>query len=169
MTTNAVDIGTIWNIGAIEVQKVEAMDIDKGSATKKIEITVDSGAGASCWPASLLKKVPMKPKMTKMKFRAANGTEIKYHGMKNIRFQTEGGGGECSMDFHVTDCTRPLASAMAITRMGNRVVMESGTGKSYIENVRTGQKIFLKESGGTYVFDTECSVGSVLPVFSRRE
>ena len=34
-------------------------------------------------------------------------------------------------------------------------------GKSYIENIETGRKIMLKESGGTFVFDAECFVGSV--------
>ena len=66
----------------------------------------------------------------------------------------------------MTDTTKPLASASAIAMMGNRVVMEGGMGKSYIENIETGRKIMLKESGGTFVFDAECFVG---PVFSGRE
>jgi hypothetical protein len=66
----------------------------------------------------------------------------------------------------VTDTTKPLASAAAITKMGNRVVLEEGPGKAYIENLETGRKIFLKECGGTFVFDAECFTG---PVFSGRE
>ena len=41
------------------------------------------------------------------------------------------------MKFHVTD-TKPLASAAAIANMGNRVELEDGPGKSYIENVARG-------------------------------
>jgi hypothetical protein len=53
--------------------------------------------------------------------------------------------------------------------MGNRVVLESGFGNSFIENVATGKRILLKEKGGTYVFDTDCAVNSISPVFSRQE
>jgi hypothetical protein len=172
VTANSVEIGTIWSIGAvstIDVQKVEAMEAEDDPKTKKIEITLDSGAGASCWPRGLLKKVPLKPKMKGMRFRAANGSELKYYGTKSIRFTADGGGGECDMNFHVTDTTKPLASAMAVTRMGNRVVLESGVGNSYIENIATGKRILLKERGGTYVFDTDCAVNAISPVFSRQE
>ena len=159
----SVEIGTVWNVGAVDVQvaKVERMDVDEKSKMKSVEITIDSGAGASCWPQNLLKKVPMQPKAKGVRFKAANGTELKYHGTKNIKFQTNGEGGVCDMKFHVTDTTKPLASAAAIAKMGNRVVLEDGPGKSYIENVATGQRIMLRESGGTFVFDAECFVGSV--------
>ena len=137
------------------------MDVDEKPKMKSIEITIDSGAGASCWPQNLLKKVPMQPKARGVRFKAANGTELKYHGTKNIKFQANGKGGVCDMKFHVTDTTKPLASAAAIAKMGNRVVLEDGPGKSYIENVATGNRITLRESGGTFVFDAECFVGSV--------
>jgi hypothetical protein len=161
----SVEIGTIWNIGGVEVNKVDKMDVDEPK-TKTVQITLDSGAGASCWPQNLLKKIPMQAKDKGVRFKAANGTELKYHGAKNIKFQVEGGGGMCELKFHVTDTTKPLASAAAITKMGNKVVLEGGMGKSYIENVATGRRIMLKESGGTYVFDVECMLG---PVFSGRE
>ena len=159
----AVDIGTIWNIGGVEINKVQKMEVENDPKTKAIEITVDSGAGASCWPAKLLKKIPMKEKDKGVRFKAANGTELKYYGTKNIKFQSEGG--ICDMKFHVTDTTKPLASAAAIAKMGNRVVLEDGLGKSYIENVATGKKIHLRESGGTYVLDADCLADAA--IFSR--
>lgn len=161
---NSVEIGTVWNIAAVDANKIERMDVDegmKGVRTKGIEITIDSGAGASCWPSGLLKKVPMRPKDKGVRFKAANGTELKYHGTKYIKFQPKDGGGECEMKFHVTDTTKPLASAAAIVKMGNKVVMECGAGKSYIENIATRKRIMLRESGGTFVFDAECLVDSV--------
>jgi hypothetical protein len=87
----SVEIGTIWNIGGVEVNKVQKMEVEEGPKMKAIEITVDSGAGASCWPAKLLKKIPMMAKDKGVRFKAANGTELKYYGTKNIRFQAEGG------------------------------------------------------------------------------
>ena len=114
----------------------------------------------------MLKKVRTLAKDKGVKFRAANGAEMKYHGTKNIKFKVDSNGGLGELKFHVTDTTKPLASAAAITKMGNKIVMEDGPGKAYIESVATGKRILLKESGGTYVFDVECFMG---PVFSRRE
>ena len=70
------------------------------------------------------------------------------------------------MKFHVTDTTKPLASAAAVTKMGNRVVLEDGPGKSYIENVATGKKIQFREFGGIYVLDADCFTDAA--VFSTR-
>ena len=145
--------------------KVEKMMVDEGVTAKRIEITVDSGAGASCWPEKLSKKIPMLAKDKGVRFKAANGSELKYHGTKNIKFRA-GSGGMCEMRFHVTDTTKPLASAAAIAKMGNRVVLEEGPGKAYIENISTGLRLPLRESGGTFVLDAECFVGSV---FSGQE
>ena len=73
------------NPGAVPVSigKVEAMDVDsgtKGNKGKSIKITLDSGAGASCWPEKFWKSIPMNPKTKGVKFSAANGTELKYGG-----------------------------------------------------------------------------------------
>ena len=157
----AVEIGTVWNIGGVEVNKIERMEIDEDPKVKKVEITIDSGAGASCWPEKLLKKIPMLAKDKGVKFKAANGTELKYYGTKNIKFQASGVEGICDMKFHVTDTTKPLASAAAIVKMGNKVILEDGHGKAYIENIATGRRLLLRESGGTYVLDADCFVNSV--------
>ena len=158
----AVEIGTIWNIGGVEINKVQKTEVENDPKTKAIEITVDSGAGASCWPAKSLKNILLKEKDKGVRFKAANGTELKYHGTKNIKFQSEG---ICDMKFDVTDTTNPLASAAAIPKVGNRVVLEDGVGKSYIENVATGKKIHLRESGGTFVLDADCLTDAA--IFSR--
>ena len=69
------------------------------------------------------------------------------------------------MKFHVNDTTNPLASAAVIAKMGNRVVLEVGPGKPYIENVATGKKIHLRQSGGTYVLDADYPTDAA--IFSR--
>ena len=158
-----VEIGTIWNIGGVEINKVQKMEVENDPKTKAIEITLDSGAGASCWPAKLLKKITMKEKDKGVRFKAANGAELKY-GTKNMKFQSEGG--ICDMKFHVTDTTKPLTSAAAIAKMVNRVVLEDGPGKSCIENVATGKNTHLRESGGTYVLDADCLTDGA--IFSRQ-
>ena len=87
----AVEIGTIWNIGGVEIHKVQKMEAENDPKTKAIEIKLDSGAGAGCWPAKLLKNISMKEKDKGVRFKAANGTELKYYGTMNIKFQSEGG------------------------------------------------------------------------------
>ncbi len=73
------------------------------------------------------------------RFTAANGSELKYYSNKNVKFVTEdkvgkGGnwttGGVCEMKFHVADATRPLASAMAVVNMGNRIVLSRATSRT---------------------------------------
>ncbi len=63
-------------------------------------------------------------------------------------------GGACEMKFHAADMTKPLASAMAVVKIGNRVVLDDEL--SYIENKATGEMVLLKKkSGRTYVFEVE--------------
>ena len=71
----------------------------------------------------------------------------------------------CEMNFHVTDTTKPLAAAMAIVKLGNRIAMEEGPGRSHVENLRASDRVLLRESGGTFVFDVDCAKASA---FSRR-
>lgn len=155
-----VEIGTVWNVGHVEA--VDVMAVEAGGKKSKFQITLDSGAGASCWPVEWMPEVPMKPKLPGVKFRAANGEELEYFGRKDIGFCPVDGkekGNKCSMEFHVTNATKPLASAMAVVKAGNRVVLSQEVGGSYIENVTSGKRIRLKESGGTFVFEVEAECG----------
>ena len=117
-----VDVGTIWNVGHVETVDVMAV-VGGETPTNKFQITLDSGAGASCWPAEWMPDVPMKPKHPGVKFRTANGDELEQFGRKDIGFclmDGNGKGGNCSMEFHVTNATKPLASAMAVVKAGNK-------------------------------------------------
>ena len=49
------------------------------------------------------------------------------------------------MKFHVTDTTKHLASAAAIVKMGNKVVLECGPRKAYIEHLAPGRRVFVGE------------------------
>ena len=50
-------------------------------------ITLDSGAGVHVWPKDKLKGVPTMPKSPGLRMCAANGSEIKNHGRKLIKFR----------------------------------------------------------------------------------
>ncbi len=68
----------------------------------------------------------MKPKLKSVRFRAANGEHLRYRGRKDIHLKPAGGGTACKVEFHVTDSTKPLASAMAVVKAGNRVILDQG-------------------------------------------
>ena len=162
-----VDVGTVWSIGHVDVLATSS----EKEKEDKFSITLDSGAGASCWPVSLMPEVEMKPKQPGIRFRAANGEELKYFGRKRIGFRPVGerlGKSECSMEFHVTNTTKPLASALAVVNAGNRVVLTKEPGGSFIENIATKKRIKLKEVGGTFVFDVESEKRSESSGFKRR-
>ncbi len=62
--------------------------------------------------------------------------------------------------------TKPLASAMAVVKAGNKVVLDPKG--SYIENKLTQERIKLIEVGGTFVFDFETDHCLRAAGFARR-
>ncbi len=40
----------------------------------------------SCWPEKFWKSIPTSPKTKGVRFSAANGSELKYYGNKNVQF-----------------------------------------------------------------------------------
>ena len=84
------------------------------------------------------------------------------------RRRERSGKNECNVEFHVTNTTKPLASALAVVNAGNRVVLTKEPGGSFIENIATKKKIKLKEVGGTFVFDVESERRSDYSGFKRR-
>ena len=55
----------------------------------------------------------------------------------------------------MTDATKALAAASAIIEAGNDIVLSKRKGGSYIENLKTKERVYLRKKGGTYVFDVE--------------
>ena len=183
--SETVEVGTVWAVGAVDVETMETVEtvetarrgavetveinkveIQNGRDKREmfgesIEVTLDSGAGASCWPMGWLPEIPTEPPEKGVRFKTANGGEMAYHGTKTVHFRPEGNGDMCSLKFHVTDASKPLVSAAAVARLGNKVVMEGGGG--YIFNPGTGSRIDLKLKGGVYVFNINAEPG-----FSRR-
>ncbi len=108
----------------------------------------------------------MKPKLKGVRFRAANGEDLRYRGSKDIQFRPGGGGATCSMEFRVTNSTKSLASAMAVVKSVNRVILDQRG--SYIENKLTKERIELLELGGAFVFDIEPGHGARNAGFARQ-
>ena len=64
-----------------------------------------------------------------------------------------------AMNFCVTDVHHPLASATKVVEAGNRVVLEEGN--SYIENIKTNERMALRKSMGVYKMDVVYEDGEV--------
>ena len=59
------------------------------------------------------------------------------------------GGTTRKMTAQVTDVSKPLLSVSKIVQAGNRVVFAKEG--SYVEDDETGERMYLKESGGMYM------------------
>ena len=95
--------------------------VQKSQKVKRVEVTVDSGAEESVWPAKLLQEIPtVKGEGGRKKFLVANGQEMGDYGQKKIKFGGETGSMK-TMSFEVTDVTKPLVAVRRIMEKGNEV------------------------------------------------
>ena len=91
-----------------------------------------------------------------MYFKVANGGKMPNYGEKKVNFHMTADHqpkGIHAMTFQVTDATKPLAAVSKIVKKGNRVVFDPEG--SYIQHIKSGQKIDLIEVGGTCQMDVE--------------
>ena len=136
-------------------------------------IIIDSGAAESVlprdWcPQAALVGGPMKGK----KYSAANGSDIKNEGQRVVSMVTKQGQWR-NMTFQVCNVTRPLASVSKIVEAGHSVVsnpVEDPRG-SYIQNLQSGEKMWLTAKDGVYVMETKVapSKWQTSPSFARQE
>ena len=57
------------------------------------------------------------------------------------------------MNFREADVTKALAAGSKVLEAGNRVVLDTDRGGSYIENKKTGKCVPLRIENGVFVFD----------------
>ena len=120
-------------------------------------IIIDSGAAESVlprdWcPQAALVDGPMKGK----KYSAANGSDIKNEGQRVVSMVTKEGQWR-NMTFQVCNVTRPLASVSKIVEAGHSVVFNpvDDPRGSYIQNLQSGEKMWLTAKAGVYVMETK--------------
>ena len=64
-----------------------------------------------------------------------------------------------SMTFNLAGVTKPLASAAQVVASGNRIVLDPQPDQCFVENVKTGERMRLREHRGVYVFDVQYDDG----------
>ena len=120
------------------------------------EITVDSGAEESVWPAGWFEEEPLRTSgVEPKKFVAANGQRMAHYGSKQVRFCKKGSDDSqvMSLNFEVMVVTRPLVAARRIVEHGNDVCFDERGGR--IVNRAKGTSIPLERKGGCYVLNVE--------------
>lgn len=132
-----------------------------------MEVTLDSGAGASCWPEECADGPEVQSRGAK--FWTANGAELKYHGTNNIKCAPLAGIKKHGLRDQVS-CGRndeAIGGGEGFARMGDHIFLEGVEGRSYIECIASGDKAMLRESGGAYMLGIACAK-DVDTGFSRR-
>ena len=109
------------------------------------------------WPKTRKEGGAIKKLDKKIKLMAANGQEMPVEGEKVVKFETDGR--KCGMRFLVCDTKKPLAAVSSIVDEGNVVVFGPGPWGSFIQNVQSGEKIFMSRKKGTYVIQVEFEGG----------
>ena len=117
-------------------------------------MVVDSGASETVLPKAWFNNVPLKEREgSKIGewYRAANGGKIYNLGERTLNMSTLDGQQHRQMTFQVCDTRKALGSVCKMVHNGNRVVFDING--SYVENVKDGSRIPLRERGGVYVMD----------------
>ena len=136
-TEGITDIGGVWFIGEVEVQYEKPKKKIKAEKVKK--------------------GIVNKNIVDKNMFEVLQEEEIEILevGEKLTR--------KSAMNFNEADVRKPLASAVAVARAGNRIVLDLDTG-SFIENKRTGEKMKVEMENNTFVFDVQIEDGDMVRI-----
>ena len=126
--------------------------------TMPYPLIIDSGAAETVLPEEWFTDHSIIEATEKEKeenwFIAADGGEVRVKGSKTLLMaMLDGSEAVRTMDFTVCGVNKALGSVSRICSRGNRVVFDTGAGNSYIESKKTGERINLRESNGTYVLD----------------
>ena len=133
---------------------------------RQAEITVDSAAEASVCPRDWGEEFGLVevPEKNKLRLINASSGSIPHHGSHEAVFKTrvtsrDSGAEEklMSMGFEVCEVKKALAAVWKIYEKGSLVQFGFLEGESFITNKKTGDKVFMKRKGGSYVLDVDFS------------
>ena len=60
-----------------------------------------------------------------------------------------------SWDFQVSEVKKPLVAVWRIVEKGNRVQFGPEAEDNFVENIGSGEKIWMRKVGGSYVMDVD--------------
>ena len=153
---------TMGRFGVLDICPVATQTVDSGTADVcgvRSEITVDSAAEESVCPHKWAEQFGTSPVVKGHELRLVNasGGKITHYGSRKVAFQADGAVRTLGMGFEVTDVKKPLMAVCRICEKGNVVQFGPNAQDNYIMNIASGEKLFLKRRGNSYVLPGEFS------------
>ena len=148
---SAFSLGHVDHISK-EDSEIDAVQTD--GPWEVIKCKLDSGACETVFKPDVARAFPLietEASKNGLNFSAANGTEIKNYGKRDIKGYT---GDWCPIEqsVQIAEVKRNLASAIKIVKAGNRIVLDDEG--SFIEDKKTGRQIKVKMGeAGEFEFD----------------
>lgn len=133
-----VELDGVWMIAEVSCEDV----VTKKRAASKIRArTTWTTVTQNMWEALEEKDEPMELMIAAVDISGKKLTRI------------------AAMTFNEADVKKPLASAVAVAKAGNKIIVDEKGG--YIENMVTGEKMELRIQDNTYVYDIQMEDGSI--------
>ena len=135
-------------LGTVEPEGINTLD---DLEWEELELAVDSGATETVIGEESLQSIKLLEGAAYkrgVKYEVANGIRIPNLGEKRFVGVTEEGLSR-EIVAQVCEVNKPLLSVSKIVAAGNRVVFDENG--SYIENIASGEKVWLKSQGGMYM------------------
>ena len=148
-----VHTGTEEPVCGLELWSTKDEEVVGGPGWVRVRAVIDSGAGASVGPRSLVGKDKLRESpgsRNGQHFTSASGETLKNEGEVVLNSFTEQGQTLCAT-FQIADITRPLLSVSKICEKGNFVYF--GQRGGVILHTVTGMKTYFTRENGIYVLD----------------
>ena len=129
----------------VPIPEVELHSLEH--TTKRLNLTLDSGAAEHVVGPSDLPHIQVRPSDVHATYVMANGSKASNRGEQSVIARTADGHA-INFRTQVTDVHRPLMSVSRICDGGHRVVFESGGG--YIESLESGERIHIRRDQNVY-------------------
>ena len=102
-----------------------------------------------------VRRVAVKASKRNLRLKAANGSDMRHDGEKNVTFRDKESEEMLGMTFQATQVRKPLAAVWRLTEKGNMVQFGPEEHQHFVLNLRTNKKIRLHRRGGSYVLKVE--------------
>ena len=122
-------------------------------------LVIDSGAGETVIPRQWFSAHPLEPSAGSLAqdfYTTADGTKVYNEGQRQLLMCTPDGRSTRKMTFQVAKVNKALGSVSQMVDSQHRVIFDSddyGRDISYIENKKSGEKMWLRRENGVYVLD----------------
>ena len=148
----------VLNICPVEKEEAGGTVVEGSICGVRAEITVDSAADESVCPRAWAEQFgtqSVAPGRELMLVNASGG-KINHYGSRKVAFHPETAAGRIlGVGFEVTDVKKPLMAVSRICEKGNVVQFGPDAKDNFIQNIASGDKLYMKRKGNSYVLQGE--------------